>query len=202
MIVRVQFSSMLGEIDRRQRSGILNAERRWRIQPAVTDSTMSEPTPGASGIRRGFKMVFRTGIVAVLALAFLAPAASQIFCSTTCEGGQCEVPEPVAVCEIDAGGCCDSECDAERLPSSTNLAAARLQTECLPCSCFQADEIGCFVPSRHEASIDLQFTPTTDIHTPRDGRQIVEWAAVMPMRAPRAHAPPTPIYCLNHSLLI
>lgn len=195
-------NQLMPEIDKRQGRAILTTRDQSRKRPRLVDDSMSNPAPGKSRDRRVLTVLCNTSVITALCLAFFAPTVSQIFCSTACEGGQCDVPEPVAVCDLEAGGCCGAPSGDENIPPCVDLSVSRFLADCQPCSCFGNDEIGCFILARHDASGNAQTGLVTQLYVPSDGRQITVWASVMPPHPAHAHAHDPPIYRLTRALLI
>lgn len=138
----------------------------------------------------------------LLLLGMLTPAISEICCSESCSGGACEVVETELVCDLDASaGCCSEEPTADtKIPAGT-AALILLVSECVPCPCFNGDEIhGFIVPQKIRDSAAEQTSAVcsellTDLTPIASERALHHWPEGSP-----AHGPP--VFLLGHSLLI
>ncbi|MBI5867259.1 MAG: hypothetical protein HZB43_03055 [candidate division Zixibacteria bacterium] len=83
-----------------------------------------------------------------------------------------------------------------------NPAVAHFSGDCLPCACFDQEQIGLFSISRNEIAIDAPLaTPSRSGFQSADGGQFAHHlnAALLDQRT---HAPPDTIYRLTGALLI
>ncbi len=146
--------------------------------------------------------ILSRGLATSLAISLVLPAISQILCSQGCTGGECAL-QPVDVqCDSNAGSsCCDQSSACDEIPS-VNPGVAHLSGDCLPCACFDQEQIGLFSIPRNELTIDapLATLSPSGIHS-TDGGQFAHHLFA-PLFDQRTHAPPDPIYRLTGALLI
>lgn len=138
----------------------------------------------------------------LLLLGMLAPAISEICCSESCSGGTCDIAEAEVVCDLDASAaCCPEESAAPSKTQARTAAVVLIDSECLPCPCFNDDEThGFIVPQKSRGSAAEQTSAVcsellADLTPTANERALRHWPEGSP-----AHGPP--VFLLGHSLLI